>query len=88
MFPVSTVFRYVACVAPVFTYFFQAEFLEPQRQYAATLVGVSVAAGLQYALMGFTIRLQNAQERGMLETYLVEPVSWRLVPVAMNVWRA
>ena len=45
-------------------------------------------AGLQDALIGFTGRLQFAQERGTLETYLVEPVSWTLIPVAMNVWRS
>ena len=86
MFPGSNVFRYVALVAPVFTYLFQAKFLDASSQYAATLVGVSVAAGLQFSLMGFTMRLQMAQERGVLETYLVEPVSWRLIPLAMNVW--
>ncbi len=87
MFPVSTVLRYVAVVVPVFMYFFQADFLGVKDEFALTLVGISVAAGLQDALVGFTSRLQYAQERGTLETYLVEPVSWLLVPVAMNVWR-
>src|SRR5581483_8570829 len=27
-------------------------------------------------------------ERGTLETYLVEPVPWALIPVAMNIWRS
>jgi ABC-2 type transport system permease protein len=88
MFPVSTVMRYVAVLVPVLMYFFQADFLGAQDQFAVTLIGISVAAGLQDALVGFTSRLQYAQERGTLETYLVEPVSWRLVPVAMNVWRS
>src|SRR5262249_28064805 len=26
--------------------------------------------------------------RGTLETYLVEPVPWALIPVAMNIWRS
>jgi ABC-2 type transport system permease protein len=86
MFPGSNMFRYAALVAPVFTYFFQAEFLDATTQYAVTLVGISVAAGLQFSLLGFTLRLQLAQERGVLETYLVEPVSWRLIPLGMNVW--
>jgi len=86
MFPGSNAFRYCALVAPVFTYLFQAKFLGATSLYATTLVGVSVAAGLQFSLMGFTMRLQMAQERGVLETYLVEPVSWRLIPLAMNVW--
>jgi len=88
MFPVSTALRFVAVVIPVFLYLLQAEFLGAQEQYTATLIGISVAAALQEALTAFTSRLQAAQERGTLETYLVEPVPWRLIPLAMNVWRS
>jgi ABC-2 type transport system permease protein len=88
MFPISTALRYVAVFVPVLLYLFQAEFLGAREQYTATLIGISVAAGLQDALTAFTARLQMAQERGTLETYLVEPVSWRLIPIAMNVWRS
>jgi ABC-2 type transport system permease protein len=88
MFPMSTTLRYVVVLVPVLMYYFQADFLGTGDQYATILVGVIVAAGLQDALTGFTSRLQMAQERGTLETYLVEPVSWRLIPVAMNVWRS
>jgi ABC-2 type transport system permease protein len=88
MFPMSTILRYVVVLVPVLMYYFQADFLGTSDQYATILVGISVAAGLQDALTGFTSRLQMAQERGTLETYLVEPVSWRLIPVAMNVWRS
>jgi ABC-2 type transport system permease protein len=88
MFPFSSVMRYLVVVIPVLMYYFQADFLDAKDQYATTLVGVSVAAGLLDALTGLTVRLQFAQERGTLETYLVEPVSWRFVPLAMNVWRS
>ncbi|MGN6246084.1 MAG: ABC transporter permease [Motilibacteraceae bacterium] len=88
MFPAGTVLRYVAVLVPVLMYFFQAKYLGTQEQFAATLVGVSVAAALQDSLTGCPGRMQYAQERGTLETYLVEPVPWRLVPIAMNVWRS
>ncbi len=88
MFPFSTALRFVAVFVPVFLYLLQAEFLGAQEQYTATLIGISVAAALQEALTAFTSRLQAAQERGTLETYLVEPVPWRLIPLAMNVWRS
>jgi ABC-2 type transport system permease protein len=88
MFPMSTALRYLAVVFPVFLYLFQADFLNARDKYTSTLIGISVAAALQDALTGFTVRLQGAQERGVLETYLVEPVSWRLIPIAMNVWRS
>lgn len=88
MFPASTALRYVVVVFPVFLYLFQADYLGARDKYTSTLIGISVAAALQDALTGFTVRLQGAQERGVLETYLVEPVPWRLIPIAMNVWRS
>lgn len=86
-YPLSAVFRYVATVFPVLLYFFQAQFLDAPDSFTATLIGISVAVTMQAALTGFGARLQMAQDRGTLETFLVEPVSWRLVPLAMNVWR-
>jgi ABC-2 type transport system permease protein len=88
MFPLSTALRYIAVLVPVVMYFFQADYLGTQSQYAVMIVGISCAMGLQDALTGFSNRLQLAQERGTLETYLVEPVSWRFIPIAMNVWRS
>jgi ABC-2 type transport system permease protein len=88
MFPLSTALRYIAVLVPVVMYFFQTDYLGTQSQYAVMLVGISCAAALQDALTGFANRLQFAQERGTLETYLVEPVSWRFIPIAMNVWRS
>jgi ABC-2 type transport system permease protein len=87
-FPLSNVMRYIAVLFPVFMYLFQARYLGRADGYATMLIGISVAAGLQDALTGFTGRLQMAQERGTLETYLVEPVPWALIPLAMNIWRS
>jgi ABC-2 type transport system permease protein len=88
MFPLSNMMRYIAVIFPVFMYWFQADYLGRADGYANTLIGISVAAGLLDALTGFTARLQMAQERGTLETYLVEPVTWALIPLAMNIWRS
>jgi ABC-2 type transport system permease protein len=88
-FPVATAMRYVAVVFPVALFFFQGSFLHlGDRLFALMLIGTSIAAGLQDALTGLVTKLQLAQERGILETYLVEPVPWALIPVAMNVWRS
>jgi ABC-2 type transport system permease protein len=88
MFPATLAFRYVAVLVPVFLYLFQADFLDARTRYPGTLIGISVAAALQDGLTGVTARLQFAQERGTLETYLVEPVPWLLIPIAMNIWRS
>ncbi|GAA0450221.1 ABC transporter [Paractinoplanes deccanensis] len=89
MFPLSTVMRYLAVVFPVLLYYFQATFLGAGGDiFVFMLIGTAVIAGLQDALTGLTSRLQFAQERGTLETYLIEPVPWALIPVAMNIWRS
>jgi ABC-2 type transport system permease protein len=88
-FPLSTVLRYVAVVFPVLLYYFQSAFLGlGDQMFLIMLIGTGVSVGLQDALTGLTGRLTYAQERGTLETYLVEPVPWALIPVAMNVWRS
>ncbi|MFI7544392.1 ABC transporter permease [Actinoplanes sp. NPDC049599] len=89
MFPASTVLRYLAVAFPVFLYYFQSTFLAISDDLFMTmLIGTAVIAGLQDALTGLTSRLSFAMERGTLETYLVEPVPWALIPVAMNIWRS
>jgi ABC-2 type transport system permease protein len=89
MFPLSTVLRFMGVVFPILLYFFQSRFLHIGRdQFAFMLIGTAVTAGLTDALTGLTARLQFAQERGTLETYLVEPVPWALIPIAMNIWRS
>ena len=89
MFPASTILRYVAVVFPVLLYYFQSAFLATGDElFVLMLIGTAVTAGLQDSLTGLTSRLQFAQERGTLETYLVEPVPWALIPVAMNIWRS
>jgi len=49
-------------------------------------IGLGVTAMLQGALVGFGGLLQQAFMRGNLETYLVEPVPWTVLPLAMNTW--
>jgi ABC-2 type transport system permease protein len=87
MFPATTILRYAAVVFPVLLYFFQGTFLNASDAFTFMLIGASVTAGFQDALTALTTRLQFAQERGTLETYLVEPVPWALIPIAMNIWR-
>ena len=89
MFPATSIMRYLAVVFPVLLYYFQGSFLQITDQlFVMMIVGTAVIAGLQDALTALTSRLNFAMERGTLETYLVEPVPWALIPVAMNVWRS
>jgi ABC-2 type transport system permease protein len=89
MFPATSVMRYLAVGFPVLLYYFQSTYLGISDQlFAMMVIGTAVIAGLQDALTGLTSRLNFAMERGTLETYLVEPVPWALIPVAMNIWRS
>lgn len=88
MFPATTILRYAAVAFPVLLYFYQGAFLGTRDAFVFMLIGASVTAGFQDALTALTTRLHFAQERGTLETYLVEPVPWALIPLAMNIWRS
>lgn len=89
MFPATSIMRYIAAVFPVLLYFFQSTFLGSGTDlFGVMLIGTAVTLGLQDALTQLTARLNFAMERGTLETYLVEPVPWVLIPIAMNVWRS
>ena len=89
MFPATTLMRYFAVVFPVLLYYFQKAFFNfTDQQYLMLILGMAVTLGLQDALTALTSRLNFAMERGTLETYLVEPVPWALIPVAMNLWRS
>lgn len=89
MFPATSIMRYIAVVFPVLLYFFQSTFLGAGASvFGVMLIGTAVTVGLQDALTQLTARLNFAMERGTLETYLVEPVPWVLIPLAMNLWRS
>jgi ABC-2 type transport system permease protein len=96
-YPLTIVFQQLTLTFPVFIYYFIAE-LNPARagQAAArvggdyltfVVIGLAAAAALQAALAGFGQRLQTANNKGQFETLLVEPVPWRFIPIAMNLWR-
>lgn len=89
MFPAASVMRYVAVIFPVLLYFFQSTFLGTNPNlFGVMLIGTAVTVGLQDSLTHLTGRLNFALERGTLETYLVEPVPWAMIPLAMNLWRS
>jgi ABC-2 type transport system permease protein len=89
MFPATSIMRHLAVGFPVLLYYFQSTFLDISDElFVMMIIGTAVIAGLQDALTGLTSRLNFAMERGTLETYLVEPVPWALIPVAMNIWRS
>lgn len=95
-YPASFVMGELAVVAPVIASYFIGELTVGSEQsslfgsdyFTFAVLGLGITSIMQSSLHGFGFALQRAQERGNLETYLVEPVSWTLLPLAMNVYRA
>ena len=91
-YPASFVMTEVGVLAPLFIYFFVGELVGESAAvggdyFTFAVVGMAVSAVLQSALGGFGNALQAAQNRGVFETFLVEPVPWLYLPVAMNLYR-
>jgi ABC-2 type transport system permease protein len=91
-YPASFVMTEIGVLAPLFIYHFVGELVGESvavggDYFTFAVIGMAVTAVLQAALGGFGNALQAAQNRGIFETFLVEPVPWLYLPVAMNLYR-
>lgn len=89
-YPLTFAFTLLRSLMPLLLSFFIGQLIRDARVGGDYLtyvtIGLGVTAMLQGALVGFGGILQQAFMRGNLETYLVEPVPWTVLPVAMNTW--
>ncbi len=89
-YPMTFVFALAKSLMPLVLSFFIGQLINDGRVGGDYLtfvaIGLGVTAMLQGALVGFGGMLQVAFQRGTLETYLVEPVPWTVLPLAMNTW--
>jgi len=94
-YPLSFMMSEISIVLPVIVSFFIGQLTVGADQadlfgsdyFTYAVLGLAISGIMSSALGGFGFALQRAQERGTLETYLVEPVPWLVLPLAMNVWR-
>jgi ABC-2 type transport system permease protein len=94
-YPASFLMNEISILVPIIVSFFIGELTVGARRadlfgsdyFTFAVLGLAIASVLQGALSGFGFALQRSQERGTLETLLVEPVPWTVLPLAMNVWR-
>jgi ABC-2 type transport system permease protein len=90
-YPLSFAFTLLKSVMPLLLSYFIGQLIRDERVGGDYLTFVSIGLGtsmmLSGALSGFGGSMQRNFQRGTLETYLVEPVSWTFVPVAMNQWQ-
>lgn len=92
-YPISSVFRQLRVVTPLFIFFFIGQLVADSPRVGGDyltfiVIGISLSAVMQGAMAGFGGSLQRAFQRGNLETLLVEPVPWTFLPFAMNLWQA
>lgn len=76
---------------PILIYFFVSDLVGPARAFggdyfSAVVVGLIGVKLLDSGLRGFGAQMDVAINRGWLEMFLVEPVRWRFLPIAMSQW--
>jgi ABC-2 type transport system permease protein len=91
-YPATMVMAMLAVVVPLVPFFFISDLVGDSPVVGGdyltfTVIGLAMSAVMTGAMSGFGGTLQNAFQRGTLESFLIEPVSWTLLPLAMNQWQ-
>jgi ABC-2 type transport system permease protein len=91
-YPATFVMRLFAIVTPLIPFFFISELVGDSPRVGGdyltfSVIGLSMTALMSGAMVGFGTTLQRAFQRGTLETFLVEPIPWSTLPLAMNQWQ-
>lgn len=89
-YPASFAFSILRSIMPLLLSFFIGQLIADRRvgndYLTFVAIGLGTTAMLSGALAGFGGVMSRAFQRGTLETYLVEPVPWTVMPLAMNTW--
>lgn len=90
-YPLTLVMQLLGVIVPLIPFFFISELVGDSRAtggdyFTFTVIGLALTATLTGAMSGFGSSLQRAFQRGTMEVFLVEPVPWTTLPLAMNQW--
>ncbi len=88
-YPLTLVMQILGVIVPLIPFFFISELVGDSPTVGGdyltyTVIGLGMTTMLTGAMSGFGGSLQNAFQRGTLEVFLVEPVPWTTLPLAMN----
>jgi ABC-2 type transport system permease protein len=91
-YPISFAMRLLGIVAPLIPFFFISKLVGNSPQVGGdyltfTVIGLAMTALMTAAMVGFGNTLQQSFQRGTMETFLIEPVPWTAIPLAMNQWQ-
>jgi ABC-2 type transport system permease protein len=91
-YPLNAVLYHVSVLVPVGLAFFFARLLPPGQEavgrdyFTFAIIGYASLVVLQGALSGLAKSIELAQTVGTFETLLVEPASWRLLPLVLSTY--
>ncbi|REK40869.1 MAG: ABC transporter permease [Actinobacteria bacterium] len=91
-YPLTLVMQLLGIIVPLIPFFFISELVGPNSRTVGgdymtfVVIGLGMTAVLTGAMSGFGSSLQRAFQRGTMEVFLVEPVPWTTLPLAMNQW--
>ena len=88
-YPLTLAMQMLGVVVPLIPFFFISELVGNSATVGGdyltfTVIGLAMTTTMTGAMSGFGGSLQNAFQRGTLEVFLVEPVPWTTLPLAMN----
>jgi ABC-2 type transport system permease protein len=91
-YPISFAMRMLGVIAPLIPFFFISKLVGNSPQVGGdyltfTVIGLAMTALMTAAMVGFGNTLQQSFQRGTMETFLIEPVPWTAIPLAMNQWQ-
>lgn len=91
-YPLGFFMSQISNFLPILIYFFVSDLVtQPERAFgtdyfSAVVIGLIGVKLLDSGLRGFGTQMDVAINRGWLEMFLVEPVRWRFLPIAMSQW--
>lgn len=88
-YPLTFAMQMLTVVVPLIPFFFISELVGRSATVGGdyltfTVIGLGMTTMLNGAMVGFGSSLQGAFQRGTLEVFLVEPIPWTTLPLAMN----
>lgn len=90
-YPLTLGMQLLGIIVPLVPFFFISELVGDSMTVGGdyltfAVIGLALTAALTGAMSGFGGSLQRAFQRGTMEVFLVEPVPWTTLPLAMNQW--
>jgi ABC-2 type transport system permease protein len=91
-YPLGFFMSQISNFLPIFIFFFVSDLVtRPGRTFggdyfSSVVIGLIGVKLLDSGLRGFGAQMDIAINRGWLEMFLVEPVRWRFLPIAMSQW--